>query len=574
MCTTRKTTMVCVVAAVVALLVFAPTQAVAHVSYMPSSPEVQSLLEIYAAAGRVFPSASFPISKRDLHRFALELQQARPALAPELDRYLEQLEFRPGEVTVNGQLDTEFRGYVRSADAQWINEELDYDSLDLQRRYIQMPDFLSLALFSQQDDTGGMYISAGIKRRYERGELLGSNFLEFDPDRIIRADHYFIRRGYFFHYFGDMELILGRNGVHLGGPEHSTFMASDRLPHIDSLTLRYRLGPIYMTSVSATLDNRRADGELEPGSPEFCEAFAGAERFGQSDCDPPDPEQGYWPSERLGFNRTVIYYGVHRFDYTRDTVRLGIAAQQFVARENNAFHLGDVFPVFSWHNTDVGGHNMSLIMDASWRPRPYWELFFQAGYYDIDAAEFVGIPDNPIPTIDGYLLGLSYRGPVASRRLRVAAEVGYTHFLWGNFFDYNEERGNYLARDVYRLRTHGFYMMPMTSPYGPGTAWTRFRSEVGEFGPLSFGLDVELLARQDRELVNLVNTIYYPADRDYSAYEDAPWEMIWRVAPQITVRTERFGSYFLEPAVHGWENAVWWELTIGGSYSVNWTGTP
>jgi len=572
MCTTRKRTIVCVVATVVALLVFAPAPAVAHISYMPSSPEVQSLLEIYAAAGRVFPSASFPISKRDLHRFALDLRQTRPALAQDIDRYLEHLEFRPGEVTINAKIDTEFRAYLRSSDTQWINEELEYDSLDLDRRYIQMPDFLSLTLFSQQDDTGGMYINAGIKRRYERGELLDSNFLEFDPDRIIRADHYFIRRGYFFHYFGDLELILGRNGVHLGGPEHSTFMASDRLPHIDSLTLRYRLGPIYMTSVSATLDNRRADGELDPDSQAFCDAFERAERFEEDACDPDG--DGYWPSERLGFNRTVIYYGVHRFDYTRDTVRLGIAAQQFVARENNAFHLGDVFPVFSWHNTDVGGHNMSLIMDASWRPRPYWELFFQAGYNDIDANELVGIPDDPIPTIDAYLLGVSYRGPVASRRLRATAEVGYTHFLWGNNYDYHEERGNYLSRGVYRLRTHGFYMMPMTSPYGPGTAWTRLRSEVGEFGPVSLGLDFELLSRQDRELVNLVNTIYYPNDEDYSAYEDASREMIWRVAPQVKVRTERFGSYFLEPAVHGWKDDVWWELTIGGSYSVIWTTSP
>jgi len=560
-------------AAVVVLLVFVAAPAMAHISYMPSSPEVQELLEIYAAAGRVFPSASFPMSKRDLHRFALEIRQARPALAPEIDLYLEQLDFRPGEVTINAQLDTEFRGYLRSEDAQWINEELEYDSLDLERRYIQMPDFVSLALFSQQDDTGGMYISAGIKRRYERGELLNTNFLEFDPDRIIRADHYFIRRGYFFHYFGDMELLLGRNGVHLGAPEHSTFMASERLPHIDSLTLRYRLGPIYMTSVSATLDNRRADGELEPGSEEFCDAFEGAERFGQPACNP-DGNDGYWPEEQLGFGKTVIYYGVHRFDYTRDTLRLGIAAQQFVARENNAFHLGDVFPVFSWHNTDVGSHNMDLIMDASWRPRPYWELFFQAGYNDIDASELVGIPDNAVPTIDAYLLGLSYRGPVASRRLRATAEVGYTHFLWGSNYDYNEERGNYLSRGVYRLRTHGFYMMPMTSPYGPGTAWTRIRGEVGEFGPVSFGLDLELLSRKDRELVNLVNTIYYPEDGDYSAYEDASREINWRVAPQVKLQTKRFGSYFLEPAVHGWKDDVWWELTIGGSYSTTWSTSP
>lgn len=549
----------------------APLQA--HVTYMPASPEVRALAELYSQAGMVFPSASFPLAKRDLVRFALELEDARPRMTGQVGEFLEMVDFRPGEVTIGAILDIDFQSYLRSSGAQWINADEDdedfggKDTLDFYRRYLAMPDFLSLALHGEEDDTGGVYIRAGVRRRYERGELLDTNFLEFHPDRLVRADNYFIRRGYWYHYLGDLDVTLGRNALHLGAPGHSTFMASDRLPHVDALSMRYRLGPFQITSISATLDNRRAQGE--PDTSEW-----GASTTGWTNGVTPNTSDGGWPGDRLGFGQSIIYYGVHRLDYTRERVRLGVASQQFVARENNAFHLGDIFPVFSWHNTDVGPHNMSLIMDISWAVRPGVELHFQAGYNDIDAEELAGIPDDPIPTIDAYLGAVSWNLPWGERRFRGTAEVGYTHFLWGNFYDYNQEKGNYLARGVYRFRTHGVYMMPMTSPYGPGVTWTRWNMELAGFGQAALGLDVEILSRKDPELVNLVDTVYDPEDNDYSVYEDASRELIWRVAPRVTYTHPRWGSFFLEPSLHGWEDDVWAELTLGGSRSLRYRGNP
>lgn len=574
------------VPALVFALVLAGALAVApvhgHISYMPGDAAVEHLAQLYAEAGMVFPVASFPVAKRDLVRYAIRLETARPGMTGAVAAFLEDLDFRPGEATVNADLDFELDAYLRSEDARWINEELDHDSYDFHRRYLSMPEFVALSLYSERDDQGGMFINAGVRRRYERGEFLDTNFLEFHPDRIIRADNYFIRQGYLYHYFGDLEVLLGRNKLHLGAPDFSSFMASDRLPHLDALTLRYRLGPIHMTSVSATLENRRAVGERD-----LDEDWNGdgngdtADPFGMAGNGHPMPNtEGTWPEDRLGWGQTIIYYGVHRFDYIRERLRLGIAAQQFVARENNALHLGDTFPVFSWHNTDVGPHNMSLIMDLSWAPKPGLEVNLQAGYNDINADKLLGIPDADIPTIDAYLAGVSYRGPVGRRRFRGAAEVGYTHFLWGNFYDYNADKGNYLARGVYRFRTHGIYMLPMTAPYGPGVTWTRWRGELGGFpagsdseaGEFVFGLDAELLSRLDREVVNLVHTVYDPVDGDYSLYEDADTELLWRVAPRVTYRHPRFGSYFVEPALHGWEDHTWVEVTLGGSISYAWRG--
>lgn len=560
------------------LLVTVPVSA--HISYMPGDPEVEALAELYATAGRVFPVASFPVAKRDLVRYALRIEDARPDLAGEVENLLEMLDFRPGQVMITADLDVDYEAYWRSADAQWINEDLEYDGLDFFRRYLAMPDFLLLSLYGEKDDTSGMFIRAGIRRRYERGEMLDSNFLEFHPDRLIRADHYFIRQGYFYHYFNDLEVVLGRSKVHMGASEFSTFLASDRLPHIDALTLRYRLGPIHMTSISATLDNRRAAGERNLRDDWDPDNSNPNDPFGMTTLEKGHPQPntvGVWPEDRLGWDRTIIFYGVHRFDYLRERLRLGIAAQQFVARENNTFHMGDIFPVFSWHNTDVGPHNMSLIMDMSWRPRMRWELFLQGGYNDINASELIGIPDTDIPTIDAYLAGVSYRGPVGTRRLRVSAEVGYTHFLWGNFYDYYDERGNYLARGVYRFRTHGVYMMPMTAPYGPGAVWTRWEADLAGFllgpGHLSFGLDVEVLSRKDREVVNLVDTVYDPDDEDeYELYEKASTELIWRVAPQVTYTHPRFGRWYVEPALHGWEEDIWIEVTLGATVALQWRG--
>ncbi len=545
---------------------------------------MEALEEIYAEAGYVFPVASFPIAKRDLVRYALRLENLHPRMSGAVGEYLELLDYRPGEAMVTADLAIDYEGYWRSSGARWINEDLPYDSFEFQNRYLTMPEFLALSLYAEKDDSSGMFIRAGIRNRYDPGDLLDSNFLEFHEDRIIRADHYFIRQGYFYHFLGDLEVMLGRNKLHLGGGDYSTFMASDRLPHVDALTLRYRLGPIHMTSVSATLDNRRASGERDlrdDWNPEnnngnddwWRDPFGMHEEGGIH----PEPEtEGVFPEDRLGWGSTIIYYGVHRFDYLRERLRLGIAAQQFVARENNAFHLGDIFPVFSWHNTDVGPHNMSLIMDMAWRPVPRVELFLQAGYNDINATELIGIPDAAIPTIDAYLAGLSYRGDLGARRLRATAEVGYTHFLWGNFYDYNDEKGNYFARGVYRFRTHGIYMMPMTAPYGPGVIWTRWQGDLSGFplgeGDVSFGLDVEVLSRKDREYVNLVNTVYDPLDDDYSVYEDAPTELIWRVAPRVTYRHPRFGRWYVEPALHGWEDDTWMEVTLGAAITLQWRG--
>lgn len=570
---------------VVVLLASVASPVLAHISYMPGDPEVEALVDLYARAGRVFPSASFPIAKRDMVRYALRIDDARPDLSGEVGDLLEMLDFRPGQVVITADLDIDYEAYWRSSGAQWINEDLEYDGLDFYRRYLTMPDFLLLSLYGEKDDTSGMFIQAGIRRRYERGEMLDTNFLEFHEDRIIRADHYFIRQGYFYHYFNDLEVVLGRSKLHMGAPGFSTFMASDRLPHVDALTLRYRLGPIHMTSVSATLDNRRARGELDiddtwrdnldPDDPDTWRDPFGMTSLGKGHPDP--NTTGIWPEDRLGWERTIIYYGVHRFDYLRERLRLGIASQQFVARENNAFHLGDIFPVFSWHNTDVGTHNMSLIMDMSWRPLTRWELFLQAGYNDINATDLVGIPDADIPTIDAYLAGVSYRGPAGTRHLRASAEVGYTHFLWGNFYDYFDERGNYLARGVYRFRTHGVYMMPMTAPYGPGVVWTRWKADLAGFplgpGEMSFGLDVEVLSRKDREVVNLVDTVYDPDDEDeYKLYESASTELIWRVAPQVSYRHPRFGRWYVEPALHGWEDDFWVEVTLGAAIALQWRG--
>jgi hypothetical protein len=152
------------------------------------------------------------------------------------------------------------------------------------------------------------------------------------------------------------------------------------------------------------------------------------------------------------------------------------------ARENNALHLADIFPVFSWHNGHVGGHNFSLLADALWSLVPGLDLYLQAAYDDISAADLLGLPDTELPTIDAYLLGLAWETGLASRPLSLTLEAGITHYLWGNFhaYDYALDKGNYLARAVYRYRSQrGVHLLPLTSPYGPGARWLDLRFTLG-----------------------------------------------------------------------------------------------
>jgi hypothetical protein len=115
-------------------------------------------------------------------------------------------------------------------------------------------------------------------------------------------------------------------------------------------------------------------------------------------------------------------------------------------------------------------------------------------------------------------------------------EGGYTHYLWGNFA-YTDGPdtwyGVYLARGIYRYPLFKYsVLLPLTSPYGPGTIWGKLKTSFG-FPRRSIRAGAELLFLVKNSKANLVDTPY-EADTGLNSYNrwffalDIPLAYTWR----------------------------------------------
>ncbi|MFW5744511.1 MAG: hypothetical protein ACOC2D_14640 [Spirochaetota bacterium] len=272
----------------------------------------------------------------------------------------------------------------------------------------------------------------------------------------VPAENNLVRSGYLHLPSGGFGVTFGRQRFVLGPDAANTLSVSSAIPFLDALKLTWSLGPLTMTSLSSTLENREAVPEVTTGDQES--------------------DDGY------GFGTNTILYNIHYFEFAWPRVRAGIGSQVVIARPMNYFYLGDFFPVFSWHNAGIRPNNMSLLADVTVAPARRVELFAQVGFDDISGEAF-GFADAAIPTIDAYIAGVRTSAPWFDASASVIG--GYTHYLWGTFED--EE---YLARAIYRIEADGPHpSMPLTSPHGPGALWmeTKIAAATGPFsGALTY----------------------------------------------------------------------------------------
>ncbi|HDQ15012.1 MAG TPA: hypothetical protein ENN41_09400, partial [Sediminispirochaeta sp.] len=386
------------------LFIVSLPQLFAYPLYMPDDREVSELVAIYNRAGYVFPPASFPLSTADIHELAGRLidnisgdesDQSRQLL-PMLREYRRALNYAPNRV-VQGH-EYSLKGAALFSDDSPPVEAGGEDPVahyrfpfDFYHRFVEFPDMAKLALWAGKTGSSGMHISAGIKREYLHNTSPESNLFAYTEDDPFKIENYFLRSGYLAWRGGGFEGWFGRAPVHYGDADFNSFLPSARLPWLDAFTYRYSLGPLTMTSYFATLENRQVTNG--PGGT--------AEVLPTID-ERPEPEV-------YDFGRTIIFNSMHRFIFSWDRFRFGVTSAHVAARENNALHLGDLFPVFSWHNAVVGHHNMHIVLDAAYAPFRGMSIYGQAGWDDINAADLFGIPDSGVPTIGAYLLGLSYR---------------------------------------------------------------------------------------------------------------------------------------------------------------------
>ncbi len=329
----------------------------------------------------------------------------------------------------------------------------------------------------------GLYIEAFVRSEYSSS----TNTNLFDPKsgNPFSVENYFIQYGYVWYNFDPLMATFGRIPVHFGHPEFSSLLPSNKLPYMDSLYIKLPVGFVTMNMMISSLENREAVGDVDP--------TAG----GGSD-----------PYE---FENNSIMTALHRFDMNWGKFSLSASGFSVISRQANNFNLADFFPVFSWHTSDVGWHNLSIIFEAAFSPFSGFDIYAQAGYDDINAGDLLGIDDTGNPTIDAYIAGLVYKTKLHEGLLSAKAEVGYTHYLWGNFYDGSEtiaNKGNHVfERAIYRYQMDfGPYIMPLTSPYGPGSFWAEADAELADF--YGFAFDLNMLYLEKINGVNLIDTPY------------------------------------------------------------------
>jgi hypothetical protein len=502
-------------ALVIILLFLGSSPLFAFRTYMPEDPPARELRRLYTLEGRAFPVSGYPYSGAQLADLAGVLSEGsdNPAIRESARAVIASLNLPGKDEAVRGRtMDAGVETNIHDA-YRWDPARAFHD------RFVEFPEMFTLALFAEREGYPGLHISAGIEREYAHGDVPESNLFFASADDPFKIETYFIKTGYLAWENDVFSVRFGRSPVHYGDGRFSSFLPSDRLPFLDALEYRYKIGPVRMVSYFGTLENRMSAEE---------EAFFTGNisnndylTIDGSESDLVLGEDGWFydttagPDNKLagGFGRTIILSSMHRFVWELPKASFGVTAQMLIAREQNALQLADIFPVFSWHNGSVGSNNMLLLVDGLWSVAPGLDLYGQAGWDDINATDFIGIPDKgTIPTIGAYLLGLAWEGSLP-QPVSASLEAGTTHYLWGNFYAWSDsvKDGIYFARSIYRYRTQkGIYSMPLTSPYGPGTSWIDGSISLGDGKGLSSELFASWLNRNTA--ASLISTDYMADD--------------------------------------------------------------
>ncbi|MFP4373330.1 MAG: hypothetical protein ACLFPO_03290 [Spirochaetaceae bacterium] len=500
--------------------------------------------DVYAHSGRVFPTAVSPRSRDSLTRLLSDLHPSGTSRSS-AERAAETLDFREGDLRLSLDVDLQPEGY-----------------LEVNRTDRTFPETLEreepLLRFNTAYGVDGgpqLVTQTVLQREYE--PALPTNIpLPADGNPAPFENNLFYT-GYVYLPGEYLSTTFGRQQIHFGPSSRSSLMASDRLPYLDAARFSLTLGRLRMTHLVSTIENIASDAEIAAGMPDILE------------------DEALDHGDQYAYGKNIIFYNVHYFEYAWDRLRLGIGGQMLISRPMNHFQLGDFFPVFSWHNADIVPNNMCLVFDASYLLAPGLEAYMQTGVDDVSAETF-GIADSDLPTIPAYTAGLRYRRDTTGPALSALLESGYTHYLWGNF---HEE--SLLSRAIYRQNTDaGSESMPLTSPYGPGTVWGLIegsarweagtgRSAVAE-GGAAFELGLSYLLRVENTRANLYDTPYR-ASRHVAT---APRRVLHRVALRPVYRPRETIGLYAEPALLIDDGTPGFEATLGFAWNFSRLSRP
>ncbi len=377
-----------------------------------------------------------------------------------------------------------------------------------------------------QDERLGFRVQATVQREWPDSESV-LNIPGPVDGNPVRFENNLVTEGVLLLPIGPAQLTFGRQKIHIGPDATDSLTASQLIPYYDAILLEVPVGSLLMTSVTSTIENRRAS-----------------------------PDATSMTRDGYAFGENIIFYNIHYFSYEWERVRAGIGSQVVLARPHNNFQLGDFFPVFSWHNAEVEPFNMSLVADASVSLFPGLEAYLQIGYDDIDAETF-GFNDSAVPTIDAYLGGVSY---ALNKEISARLQIGYTHYLWGMFDD-----DEFLARAIYRwYGDAGSESMPLKGPWGPGALWFQIDGEL-LFGDLLIEPEVRFLGTKP---VDLYSTSY----RKSQSVEDASRTWANFAGAEATYRFGELAAVSVRPGFWFGSDGASFGLEAHARFSVRYEG--
>jgi hypothetical protein len=469
--------------------------------FYEDSAEVNLLRRLYRQNGRTLPFNSYPVHGSDL----VDMGERLLPLSGTDQRLLEELleRLKPGEgFVLRGSLGAAYEHRFRS-DSILVDEGVIKNAEDVRRAYLGFSPFLSFG--GGVEKFTGPYTELRVELRPPWKEKFDpyNNFMPL-PEIDISFD--LLSKGILGWNGKYMDIFFGRDRVHFGHNQGASLYPSGRLPYQDGLRLYAPLGPFSFDYLLATIQPKRAP-RTEPNVDNDVNPNKGARDPSTGALNPNSTAFGFMD----GANPTTILTAIHRFQWNFGFLKAGAGGTVVYARSNNMFLMTDILPLFVYHNADIRPNNLNLVFDLSWTFYPGFTLTGIVGFDDINAKIF-GIPDGSVPTIPAGILQLEYGTAWEPLALEFLLEGGYTHYLWGNyaFGDANEvDWGEApLARAIHRHSPNNeAILLPLTSPYGPGTIWGRLVSAL-DFPKIDLHVTADILILSKLDEVNLVHTAY------------------------------------------------------------------
>ncbi len=427
------------------------------------------------------------------------------------------------------------------------------NGIDFRRDWLDRPALgvLRLDLGSLAGLTLGLTIQAKAEFNpdLDGGYFAATNFLP-----LLAEEQDFLSRGVLAWTSPYLDLSIGRDKVAYGDDVRGSIMPGSGLPYLDAFKGEARLGPVKLDWMVASLDSKQS-WEARTSGPAY----------------DVDPNSGVVGTNIFGFENsntpTAIYEMFHRISWDFGTLRLELAENYIIARPSNRLLVTDLLPLSIWHNANEVPNNDTLYINATWKPTNDLKLAFQGGFDDING-ELLGIPDSG-NTIPAAVLGLSWARDTKAGAFGLYSEVGYTHYLWGNFSAGGQVMIRYddpLARAIYRLDLdNGAGLIPLTSPYGPGALWLLFSCGI-DLGSSGLALGTELLVLGKNTEANLIGT---PYDKTVGS---APWEMFASLKLPVRYRHRSF-DLGLAPDICFRNRKLWLEASLSLSYHFRGSST-